>query len=66
MRLEMDDRKLTNVVAKTQEYVDMSQTEIENFIDGGDEGWDCGDEEQQKWLDSASADEIANWVIAGN
>jgi hypothetical protein len=62
----MSSEKLEKVVELVQEYVDMNESQIEDFMDGGDEGWDCGDDEQQEWLGSASADEIADWVIAGN
>ena len=62
----MNTNKLQKVLKLTQEYVDMTDADIEDYMDGGDEGWDCGDKEQQDWLNSASPDEIANWIIAGN
>lgn len=65
MRLNMESEKLGKVVELVQEYVDADENRIGDFIDGGYEGWDCGDDEQQEWIDSASAQEIASWAIAG-
>lgn len=65
MRLNMTEEKFNQVVHLASEHVDATETQIADFIDGGDEGWDCGDEEQQEWLDSADANEIASWAIAG-
>lgn len=65
MRLTMSDEKLNQVVSLTQEHVNASEEQIADFIDGGEEGWECGDDEQQEWLDSTDADEIASWAIAG-
>lgn len=65
MRLTMPDEKLSQIVHLVNEHVDATEEQITDFIDGGDEGWDCGDDEQQEWLDSADADEIASWTIAG-
>lgn len=63
--MNIDETKRESVIAAVLEYIDTDEATIEDFIDGGDDGWDCGDEEQQEWLDSASADSIADWVIAG-
>lgn len=65
MRLQMNDEKFEEIVRYSQEYVDATPDQVADFIDGGDEGWDCGDEEQQEWLDSADVEEISGWVIAG-
>lgn len=65
MRLNIDGEKLDAIVALVQEYVDASENRITDFMDGGDEGWSEGDDEQQAYLNEASADEIADWVIAG-
>jgi hypothetical protein len=48
-----------------RQYVDITDAVIADFIDGGEEGWECSDEEQQAWIDKADADEIASWIIAG-
>lgn len=66
MRLDIDNEKLAQVKATVKDSINWSDSRIEDFIDGGDEGWDCGDDEQQEWLDTATADEIAAWVIAGH
>lgn len=65
MRLNIDESKLDEISKLVQEFVDADDSAIEDFMDGGAEGWEEGDDEQQAWLNSASADEIANWVIAG-
>lgn len=65
MRLSMPEEKLSKIVSLTQEYVDASENDIADFIDGGDEGWECGDDEQQVWIDSTDANEISSWIIAG-
>jgi hypothetical protein len=66
MRLNIDSDKMDQVVKLVNEIIPMGEGKIGDFIDGGYEGWDCGDEEQQEWVDSASANEIASWVIAGS
>lgn len=65
MRLNMDYQKHEEIIKSVQEFLDADEGTIDDFIDGGDEGWDCGDDEQQEWLDSADANEISDWVIAG-
>jgi hypothetical protein len=65
MRLNIDDNKMDKIVELVQEYVDTDYAAIEDFIDGGPEGWENGDEDQQKWIDETDADKIADWVIAG-
>lgn len=65
MRLPFGERKFAIVVRDVQRYVDASPSQIASFIDGGYEGWECGDEEQGSWLNSAPAMEISGWVVAG-
>jgi len=65
MRLSLNNTKYNEVIEEVKKYKDVGVSAIEDYIDGGSEGWDDGDKEQQKWLDTADADEIADWVIAG-
>lgn len=64
-RLMSNTEKFEEVVRIVNEHVEMSADDVADFVDGGDEGWDCGDEEQSQWLDTATAKEISSWVIAG-
>ena len=61
----MNAEKFNEVVVLVQETLGINEAVIADFVDGGDEGWDCGDEEQKEWLESESVENIASWVIAG-
>jgi hypothetical protein len=39
--------------------------DVAEFIDGGKGGWDENPASHQSWLDGASDQEIADWVVAG-
>jgi len=64
-RLMDSGEKFERIVELVQEYVVADDDKVANFLDGGEEGWDCGDEEQSLYLNSEPAREIADWVIAG-
>ena len=61
----MNAEKFNEVVTLVQETLEINEAAIADFVDGGDEGWDCGDKEQKEWLESESVEKIASWVIAG-
>lgn len=65
MRMEINSEKYQQIISRVKEYVDTDDNTIDDFIDGGEEGWDCGDDRQQEWLDSATSEEISSWVISG-
>jgi hypothetical protein len=65
MRININGEKFEKVRKIVADYSDKTDEEIRDFIDGGEEGWECGDDEQQKWIDNASAPAIASWIIAG-
>ena len=61
----MNAEKFNEVVVLVQETLGINEAVIADFVDGGDEGWECGDEELKEWLESESVEKIASWVIAG-
>jgi hypothetical protein len=42
-----------------------SASTVASFINGGEDGWSCGPNVHQNWLDKTPSHEIADWVIAG-
>jgi hypothetical protein len=64
-RLLESVEKFERIVALVNKYIEMSKEDVANFMDGGNEGWDCGDEEQAEWLNFTSDNIIADWIIAG-
>ena len=61
MRLDVELSKFEIIC----QLVKRNPAVIAEFIDGGKEGWQENDEEHQRWLNTATAREIANWVKAG-
>jgi hypothetical protein len=62
MEFHIDDEKLAAVCELVREYLpDTASAAIEEFITAD---WHEG-QEHQDWLDEATANEIADWVIAG-
>jgi len=58
MDYEIDTDKLLEIITKTG----MSQENVEDWLYTDWNNWD----EHVDWLNSASADEIAGWIIAGS
>lgn len=65
MNADIPLEKFGAVVSGVQEHVNASPAKIADFIDGGEEGWQDDPMGHQEWITSTSADEIADWAIAG-